>query len=287
MTIAVTAATGNLGRLVIDHLLARGVTPADVIAVVRDPAKAEDLTAKGVTVRQADYDNADALRTALTGAAKVLVISGTEFGRRVEQHANVIDAAIAVGAGLIGYTSILGAKEATANPLAPEHVGTEEYLDSTGAPAVIFRNGFYSENYLDQARQAAASGELLTSAGQEVTASASRDDFAAAIAAVLSTDGHEGQRYELAGDAAWTYDDFAQAVSEIAGKEIVVRQVDAEAHLSTLVSVGVPEQWAHVAVGIDQAVAAGELSSESTDLSRLAGRPTTPFADTLAAALAN
>jgi NAD(P)H dehydrogenase (quinone) len=286
MTIAVTAASGNLGPLVIDALLERGIRPSQIVAVVRDPAKVDRTAAAGVTIRQGNYDNPPSLRAAFEGVQKVLVISGSEFGRRVQRHGNAIDAAVDAGAELIAYTSVLRASEATINPVLPEHQGTERLLEAAGTPFVVLRNGFYTENYADQARQAFATGELLTSAGTGRTASATRADFAAAAAAVLVTPGHEGKRYELSGDDPWTMHDLADAMGRIAGRPIHVRQVDPATHVEELLGNGVLQPYAEMAVAIDQAVRAGELDAAGDHLSNLIGRPTTPLEEGLRAALA-
>ncbi|WP_084040260.1 SDR family oxidoreductase [Demequina sp. NBRC 110053] len=285
MSIAITAASGNLGPLVIDELLARGVRPNQIVAVVRDPTKIESLAARGVSIRQGNYDNPPSLAAAFEGVAKVLIISGSEIGRRVQQHSNAIDAAREAGVGLIAYTSVLRASEAQINPVLPEHVGTEQYLTASGVPHVLLRNGFYTENYVAQARQALASGELLTSAGDGRTASATRRDFAAAAATVLTTPSHEGETYELAGDIGWTMRDFAEALERIGERQVVVRRLDAAQHLETLLGAGVPQPAAEFAVEVDQAVAAGELDVYGSDLAELAGRPTTSLEDGLRAAL--
>ena len=287
MTIAITAASGNLGPLVIDALLARGVRPSQIVAVVRDPSKMDRIAATGVGIRQGNYDNGPSLRAAFEGVDKVLVISGSELGRRVQQHGNAIEAAIDAGVQLIAYTSVLRADQATINPVLPEHQGTERLLETSGVPFVLLRNGFYTENYLEQARQAIASGELMTSAGAGRTASATRADFAAAAAEVLVTPGHEGKRYELAGDEAWTMHDLADVVGRIGGRPVNLRQVAPEEHLEALIGNGVPQPYAEMAVAIDQAVLAGELDTAGGDLSRLAARPTTPLEEALRAALAS
>lgn len=285
MAIAVTAASGNLGPLVVDELLKRGVRPSQIVAVVRDPSKVNALAVQGVTIRLGNYDNPPSLIAAFEGVDRVLVISGSELGRRVQQHANAIDAARDAGVSLVAYTSILRAGEATVNPLLEEHVGTEQYLESSGLPFVMLRHGFYTENYVAQARQALASGELVTSAGEGRTASASRRDFAAAAAEVLTSPGHEGRRYALAGDTGWTMHDLAEVVGRVESQQVHVRQVDAALHLETLLGTGVPEPFAKVMVAIDQAVLAGELDTAGDDLARLAGRPTTPLDEGLPAAL--
>ncbi|WP_084104216.1 NAD(P)H-binding protein [Demequina sp. NBRC 110056] len=286
MSIAVTAASGNLGPLVVDALLERGVRPGQIVAVVRDPAKVDHMAAQGVSIRQGNYDNPPSLAAAFEGVQKVLVISGSEIGRRVQQHANAIHAAAAAGAELIAYTSVLRAGDATENPVLPEHVGTERVLEESGAPFVVLRNGFYTENYVDQVRQAMRSGELLTSAGEGRTASATRADFAAAAATVLTTPGHAGQRYELAGDAGWTMRELAETAGRLGGRQVVLRQLDESAHLEALLGAGTPEPIAEFAVALDRAVRDGELDVLGADLAELAGRPTTALEDGLRAALA-
>lgn len=285
MTIAVTAASGNLGPLVVDALLERGVRPSQIVAVVRDPVKADAMAAQGVSIRQGNYDNYPSLVGAFEGVAKVLVISGSELGRRVQQHANAIDAAREAGVQLVAYTSVLRASSATINPVLAEHVGTEQYLAEAGIPSVLLRNGFYTENYAEQARQALASGEILTSAGTGRTASAPRRDFAEAAATVLTTPGHEGRTYELAGDSGWTMREFAATLEAIGDRRVVLRELDAAQHLEALLGAGVPQPYAEMAVAIDQAAAAGELDTLGDDLATLAGRPTTSLEDGLRAAL--
>lgn len=283
--IAVTAATSQLGRLVIDALIARGVDASGIVAVARNPAKAQTLP-HGVVARRGDYKDIESMRVALHGVTSALVISGSVPGARVEQHANAIDAALLAGVGFLAYTSVLRAREATLSPVAPDHAVTERYLEETQAPAVVLRNGFYTENYLLRATPAMATGELITSAGYGRTASASRADFAHAAAAVLTTDGHAGNRYELTGDTAWTMDELGAVLARIAGRPIAVRHVEPAEHVAMLVSAGVKPPIAQMTADIDRACAAGEYEVTTHDLARLTGRGTTPMAATLEAILA-
>ncbi len=190
--IVVTAATGQLGRLVVEDLLTR--VPADtIVAAVRAPAKAADLAERGVQVREADYDRPETLTAALDGADKVLLISGSDVGRRIPQHQAVVDAATKAGVSLLAYTS---APRADTTPLAvgPEHKATEEAIKASGLTYSILRNGWYNENYVQTAQQAAATGTLLGSARDGRVASASRADFAAAAATVLTCAEPDGGR---------------------------------------------------------------------------------------------
>lgn len=284
-TIAVTGATGNLGRLVIEDLLTR--VPADqIVALVRDVSKASDLADHGVQVRAFDYDRPESLAPALAGVDRLLLISGNAIGQRVPQHAAVIEAAEAAGVPFVAYTSVLHADTAKTLMVAPEHVETEKLLAKAPFTVALLRNGWYSENVIDVAKQAASSGVLVTSAGDGRQFTAPRADYAAAAAAVLTAENPEAATYELAGDAGFTQDEFAQIVAELSGKPVVVQHLSADEHRAALASVGLPEGAVEFVVSTDAAIADGELADSPTGtLSRLIGRPTTPIQDTLADAL--
>lgn len=283
MTIAVTGATGHFGQLVIEHLLARGAAPGDVVALVRDPAKAGALAAAGVGVREFDYDQPDALASALAGVQSLLLVSGTAMGRRVQQHTAVIDAARAAGVGRVLYTSAPKADDSV-NPVAPEHKATEEYLVDSGVPHVVLRNGWYHENYLPTLHTAAETGEVLTAAGDGRVASASRSDLAEAAAVVLL--GEEvGRVYELTGDVAWSFDDLAADLSNVLGREIRAHHVSAAEETTLLAAAGLDAGTIGFVTAVDAAIAAGELGRVTGELSALIGHPTAPIIDTLRAAL--
>lgn len=281
MTIAVTAATGQLGTLVVDALLER-TSPDQIVAIARDAAKAEALAAKGVDVRIASYDDPAALSEALAGIDQVLLISGNEFGKRADQHRNVIDAAIANDVSRIVYTSAPQADTSTL-PVAPEHLATEQYLASTDVDHVLLRNNWYHENYASSVETAAATGSVLTSAGDGRVASASRQDFAEAAAVVLTTDGPVKQVYELAGDVAWTQSDLADALAEVLGKPVEVANVSADEQSAILASAGLDAGLVGFIVGVDAGIKQGDLELATGDLSSLLGRPTTPIVETLRA----
>jgi len=281
MTIAVTAATGQLGSLVVDSLLAR-VPASEIVAVVRDAAKAQPLADKGVTVRVASYDDSAALVSALEGVDKVLLISGNEFGQRLAQHQNVIDAAAAQGVSLLAYTSAPAVDTSTL-PVAPEHLATEQYLATSDLDVVLLRNGWYHENYLSSVDAARHTGAVLTSAGDGKVSSASRADFAEAAAVVLTTDQPLKPVYELGGDVAWTQDDLAAAVSDVIGAPVTVAQVSPEDQTAALAAAGVPDMWVDFTVATDASIKNGELEVAGGELSALIGRPTTPLVDSLRA----
>lgn len=279
MTILVTGATGNLGRLVIASLLERGADPQSIVAGARDVAKAEDLS---VRVAHLDYTDPSSVASALEGIDSVLLISGSEVGQRVSQHKAVIDAAKDAGVSKFVYTS--APKASTSDlVLAPEHKATEELITDSGLPAVILRNNWYTENYAADVARAAETGVLSAGAGDGRVASASRKDFAEAAAVVLLEDGHIGQVYELGGDVAWNYGEFAAAIAEISGREVEYRPLTADEQLSGLRAAGLDDGTAGFVVALDAGIASGALADTDGTLSRLIGRPTTPLLEGLRA----
>lgn len=280
---AITGASGQLGRLVIENLLTRH--PADhLVAVVRDPAKVADLQARGVQVRVADYNHAEALVAALQGVDKLLLISSSEVGQRVPQHRQVITAAQQAGVGLVAYTSILHADRSPLG-LAREHRETEALLRASGLPHVLLRNGWYTENYTASVPAALQYGAVLGSVGEGRIASAARADYAAAAAAVLSRDDQAGQVYELAGDEAYTLSELAAEIARQSGKTVVYRDLPEAAYEAALLQAGLPGFLAAMLAESDVGAAKGGLFDDSRELSRLIGRPTTPLAEMVKAAL--
>ena len=283
MNYAVTGATGQLGRLVLEELL-RTQSPENIVAVVRNAEKAAYLAARGLQVRVASYDDPPALEAALSDVDRLLLVSSNEVGRRIPQHKNVIDAAKSAGVKHLIYTS---APKATTSPLilAPEHKATEEYLAASGLPYTVLRNGWYTENYVRTAETAKQTGTIVAAVGDGRVASASRADFAAAAAAVLLGEGHEGKVYELSGDYAWDFNELAAALTDILGRPVTYQAVDGAALIEILTGVGVERPGAEFVAALDANIAAGLLAETSGDLSRLTGRPTTPFKEGLRAAL--
>jgi len=282
MTIAITGATGHLGRLVIDELL-KHTNAEEVVALARDTTKAADLASRGVEVRLFDYDQPQTLAPALVGADRLLLVSGNAIGQRVPQHAAVIEAAKVAGVPFVAYTSVLHADTAETLAVVPEHVETERLLADAHFTVALLRNGWYSENLVEVAKQAADSGFLLTSAGGGLQFTASRADFAAAAAAVLTAETARATTYELAGDTGFTQDEFARMVSELTGKPVTVNHVSYQEHRAALTEASLPQGLVDFLVSTDQAISEGELADpDPGTLSRLIGRPTTPLRDTLA-----
>ncbi|MFE7621429.1 SDR family oxidoreductase [Streptomyces sp. NPDC057496] len=284
MSIVVTGATGALGRLVVEELLAT-VPASGIAAVVRDAEKAAPLAGRGVELRVADYDRPETLKDAFRAGDRVLLISGSEVGRRVPQHTAVIGAAKEAGVAQLAYTGVLGGPDADFR-LADEHRATERLILESGLPHTFLRNGWYTENYTANLAPVLAHGAVVANAGEGRVASATRADYAAAAAAVLTGEGHIGAAYELSGDVAWSLAEYAAEIARATGKKIAYRNVPAAEHREILVGAGVPEFFAEILVDVDEAIGRGRLVGTSGDLARLIGRPTTPLAETVAEAVA-
>ena len=280
-SIGVTGATGHLGRLIVEALLSRGARPADVVAVVRDPAKAGRLRVRGVRVAQADYADEESLEDAFDGVERLVFVSGTVGGTdRVRLHRNVVDAAVRAGVAHIAYTSILGG-DGTSNPVRADHVETERFLRESGVSCSLLRHGWYSENYVGVARQAARSGVLVTSAGDGRVASASRLDFAEADAAAVLGATSGVRVFELAGDHGWTFPELGAISSRVWDAPVEVQAVDAAEHRAVLEASGAPAAAVGYAVAMDAAIAEEALDVHGHALSDLIGRPTTAIESTL------
>ncbi|MEU6811013.1 SDR family oxidoreductase [Streptomyces sp. NPDC046831] len=282
MSIVVTGATGHLGRLVVEQLLEK--VPADqVTAVVRTPEKAADLAGRGVRLAVADYNAPETFDGLFSAGDKVLLVSGSEVDKdRVQQHKVVIDAAGAAGVALLAYTSAPGTLRAA---LADDHRGTEQALLASGLPYTLLRNGWYHENYTEQLAPVLEHGAVVQAAGDGRVSSAARADYAAAAVAVLTGEGHENATYELGGDEAWSFADFAAELSRQTGRDIAYRPVSVEEYQGILAGAGLPGPLAAVLAGVDASIAKGELVVTSGDLTRLTGRPATPLAEAIAVAL--
>lgn len=281
--IAITGATGQLGQLAV-AALQKTVPASQIVAIVRNPAKADALAQQGVVVRQADYGDEAALTRALEGVEKLLLISSSEVGQRTAQHRNVINAAKAAGVSFIAYTSLLHADTSPLG-LAAEHIETEKLLAASGISYALLRNGWYSENYLASAPPALAHGVFIGAAGDGKIASATREDYAAAAAKVVSEDGHAGKVYELAGDQAWTLSELAAELSAQSGKNVVYQNLSEADFAAALRGVGLPDAFASLLANSDTGASKGGLFDDSHTLSKLIGRPTTPIAASIKAIL--
>ena len=283
MTLLVSAATGHLGRLVVDALVDRGVPASDIVAGVRTPAKADDLAARGIRVVEFDYARPDTLSAGLEGVTRLLLISGTDADRATG-HRNVIEAARAAGVERLVYTSAPRVDEIE-YALGADHLATERAIAESGLEATVLRNNWYTENYLDTVSRAAESGVIVAAAGDGLVASASRRDYADAAAVALTTDDLRGETLELAGDVAWTHDELAAAAAEVLGRDVTYQAVSVEQLAAGLQQAGLDAGTAAFVAGIDDAIARGVLSKTDGTLARVIGRTTTPLVEGLRAGL--
>jgi NAD(P)H dehydrogenase (quinone) len=273
MSIVITGASGHLGRLVVDQLLAAGAPPAQVVATGRDIDKLADLAQEGVTVRRADFANPSTLEDTFVGAGAVLLVSTTTVEERFDNARNAIDAAARAGVSKIVYTSIVNASTAQM-ALAEAHRRTEEYLRDSGCPFVILRNGWYLENYTDQLPMITRYHALLGSARDGLVCAASRGDYAAAAVAVLTQDGHLGATYELGG-TPFTLTELAATISDVLGTHIGYQDMSVADYTSALTGAGLPSEMAAAVADADAGLARGELFTASDDLAKLIGRSAT------------
>ena len=280
MTIAVFGATGHLGGLVLQHLLSRGVSAPQIRALGRNRSRLSELADEGFAAHSIDLDDPASLIAPLEGVDDVLLISGSEVGRRIPQHKAAIEAAAAAGVRRLVYTS---APQATTSPLvlAPEHKATEELLATSGLVTTILRNAWYTENYRPEFDRARTTGTIANSVGAGRIASAPRGDFAEAAAVVLTSDGHDGAVYELSGDVAWSWQDFADTAARVLGTPVSYQALSPDQEREGLLATGMPPEMATMIGALNANTREGLLAFTTGDLAQLLGRPTTPLEDTL------
>ena len=281
--IVITGATGQLGRLVIQFLLQK-IPASEIIAVVRNPDKAKDLADLGLQIRLADYNRPSTLAEAFKGAEKLLLISSSEVGSRVPQHCAVIDAAKHSGIKLIAYTSILKAANSPL-ALASEHLETEKALMTSGIPFVLLRNGWYTENYAASIQAAIAHNAFIGSAGDGKIASAAREDYAEAAATVLLNPPVSGTVYELAGDDNYTLAEFAKETEKQSGIDVSYVNLPQSDFAAALEGAGLPKTFAYLLADSDVGASKGGLFDDGHQLSKLIGRPTTPYSKVISASM--
>jgi NAD(P)H dehydrogenase (quinone) len=277
MSIVVTGATGHFGRIAVEALLRRGVPADEIVATGRKLEKVADL---GVTVRQAAYEDPAALRAAYEGAEKLLFVSGSEVGKRIPQHRDVVAAARDAGVGFVAYTSIPKA-DTSSMRLAEEHLATERMLIESGLPYAFLRNSWYLENY-DLA--GALERGLVGAAGDGKISGATRADFAEAAAVAILAEEPANRVYELGGEP-FTLTDLAAEISRQSGREVTYTDLSEEKYAEVLVGAGLPEPVAAILADSDRGAANGELYVEGDDLAQLLGRPATPLAQAIRAGL--
>ena len=285
MTIAITAAGGHLGRLVVEDLLQRGVPAGQIRAIVRSPEKVQDFADRGVQVVRGDYADVPGLTEALRGADKWVFISSSGSDEdRLSQHLTAIQAGQAAGVAHVVYTSIPNA-DTNPIPFASVHKDTEVAIKESGLPYTFLRNNWYWENLTASLPNAIEHGAIIGAVGTGLTAFAARADYAAAAAVVATTEGHEGKVYELTGDKAYGYAEIAAEISRQTGKEIAAVNLDPEEYRKTLAGFGLPDFLSQGLADADSKIAEGALADVTADLRTLIGRPTTTVAEAITDAL--
>jgi NAD(P)H dehydrogenase (quinone) len=282
--ILVTGATGQLGKATIENLIAKGIEPNSISALVRDAAKAEDLKAKGVTVKVGDYDNYDSLVAAMKGEEKLLLVSGTDIQNRLAQHKGVIDAAKEAGIKHIVYTSFARKNNTESNPLgivATAHIETDNYLKASGLDYTIMLNGLYADVLPMFTGQNVTETGIFFPAGEGKTSFTLRADMAQAAATILSTDGHANREYVIAGTKKYSFQEVADLFSEILGKPVAYISPDLETYKAALAQAGVPDMYIGMNVAFGEAIKQGEFESEMSDLEPLLGKPAADLKDFL------
>ena len=279
MKILVTGATGKLGSKVVDSLL-KAIPASELAVSVRNPEKAEGLRARGVEVRQGDFDQPQNLENAFEGIDRLLIISADgDNETRITQHTNAVKAAERAGVKFIAYTSLANATESK-NLMAPPHVATEAAIIKTGIPYSFLRNNWYLENEIGSIQGALAGAPWVTSAGEGKVGWALQQDYADAAAAVLVGNGHENTVYELSGPLL-TQEELASALGSVLGKDVPVQQVSDEKYAEIMKGLGLPDFVIPIVVGIQESIRNGSLAVESNDFEKVLGRPVTPINEAL------
>lgn len=272
-----TGASGQLGRLVLDQLLAKGVAPADIIATTRDVSKLADYAAKGIEVRKADFNDPASIADAFKGATRLALISTDTIGQRLQQHRNAIAAAKAAGVQHIIYTSMPNPHPDSKITFAAEHRGTEEAIKASGLSYTILRNAWYQENLFLSLPQVLASGHWYTSTGDGKMNYLARADCAAALAAVLASDNTESKVYTLTGGEKLTTADIAALASDVLGKKIEVIQLTDEQLAAGMQQHGVPDFMIPFIIGFEANTRVGDADIQTDDVEKLMGRKPTPI----------
>ncbi len=273
--ILVTGATGHLGKATIEFLLAKGVAASEIAALVRDEAKAQDLKAKGITLKIGDYDNYESLVSAFKGVDKLLLVSGSDVANRAKQQENGVLAAKEAGVKHILYTSFERKNETGTSPvsfLADSHLQTEKIIKASGMNYTIFRNNLYFDALPMFFGENVAENGIFLPAGETKSSFALRKDMAEATANVLIGQGHENKEYSFSNSEKVSIGDIAKSLGEVLGKDISYTSPSSEVYVESLSKAGVPEQYIGVFNGFAEAIKQGEFDITNDDLEKILGR---------------
>lgn len=272
MSIVITGASGQLARSVVDNALETIEAP-NLILVTRSPGDLASYEDKGAKVRFGDFEQPDSLSDAFAGGKRMLLISTDAVGDRIDQHATAIDAAGEAGVELVAYTSIVNPVPENPAFVVPDHAATEQKLRDSGLGWVFLRNSLYAEFQTASMTAAAESGVLVTNSGSGQVAYVSRDDCAAAAAAVLVSGGHAGATYDITGPESLDASARADIFSSITGKDIEVVEVDDDSYAQGVAdATGMPFDAARGMASFGMATRDGYLAVVSSDFEKLTGR---------------
>ena len=270
-TILVTGATGKLGSAVVRQLLTK-VPAARIAAFARSENKASWLKEAGVAVRLGDFDARPSLDRAMEGVEQVLLISGTNEDKGLQQHKNVVDAAKAAKVRSLAYTSrSLKDRDRLANPLMQRHFETEDAIKESGLSYVLFRNALYMDQVPFFAGQKVFETGIHLPAGSGRVAYALRDEQGEAIANALACGG-DGGVYQLTGSEAWSFGDVAAALTDLSGKEVSYTSVERSEYEAQMKQRGMPEPFIAKMADFLADIKNGQEEEVSTDLEILLGR---------------
>lgn len=269
----VTGASGGLGRLVLDRLLAKNDAGHTIIATTRTPDSLADYAKRGIEVRRADFDDAGSLAAAFAGADRALLISTDALdrpGRRLEQHRRAIDAFGASSVSHVTYTSL---PKPVGSPIsiAEDHAQTEVALEASKLAYTVLRNNYYLHYITEPVKAALATGTLVDARGDGAVAYVSREDCAFAAAHSLLRGGTGRETYDVTGPEALTSDQVAALVEKVFGKKVVHVRASNDDIRAGLVSHGFPPPIADLFVTFDIGISQGKLADVSDTVKRLSG----------------
>ena len=282
MTIAITGASGHLGRATAE-LVMQAIDPREVVLATRHPDSLADLAARGAEVRRVDFTDPSTLGGAFVGVDRLLLISTDSVGSRLEPQRAAIAAAVTAGVGHIIYTSIPEPVPDNPAGVVADHAGTEQSLRDSGAAWTVLRNNLYAHMQVPGIQQAIASGRLVTNGGDGGTAYVTREDCAAAAAAVLTQDGHQGRAYDITGPEACSGADLVALAGDFGGRPVELVSVDDDTFTTGLRAAGLPDEVAELVTSFGASTRLGFLSTVSTAVADLTGRRPTALADVLRA----
>jgi len=281
--ILVTGATGHFGKAAIGFLLEKGIPANQISALVRDPSKATDLAAKGITLKVGDYNDYASLVEAFKGTEKLLLVSSSDMNNRSSQHINAIRAAKEAGVKHIIYTSFQRKNE-TSSPIqmiSQAHLDAEKEIKASGMTYTILQNGLYADGLPMFLGEKVLETGIFLPAGNTKAAFTVRNDIAEAAANIITGSGHENAIYQTATNETNSYADVASILSEITGKKVNYVDAPKEVFVETLTRAGVPAVYIGLFAGFSEAIRQGEFDFHNNDLERLLYRKPTSLKDYL------